>query len=161
MLSLTQWALKYGVHPAALEELRRMMLGVQDSAPLAREDGISSEGAVAKLVRLEASAKGCILWRNNVGALTDGRGIPVRYGLANDSKAMNERVKSSDLIGVRPVLVEPHHVGTVIGQFLARETKAPGWTYHASEHELAQLKFIEIVTALGGDAAFTQSEGSI
>ena len=120
-----------------------------------------SESAVQVRVRLEASQKGCRLWRNNVGVLRDERGVPVRYGLANETKAMNQKIKSSDLIGIRPLVITQEMVGMTVGQFVAREIKAEGWKYTGTDREKAQLRFLELVLSLGGDAAFANSEGSL
>lgn len=85
----------------------------------------------------------------------------MRYGLANDTKKLNEKIKSSDLIGWRPVLVTPAHVGTLIAQFVSRECKKPSWAYTGTPHEVAQLRWIAAVTADGGDAKFCNAEGSL
>lgn len=115
---------------------------------------MTSEAAVQAQVRLEAARKGLRLWRNNVGVLTDERGVPVRYGLANDSKQLNSVVKSGDLIGWRPVLITPAHLGITIAQFVSRECKRVGWTYKGDAREQAQLRWAEMIIADGGDAAF-------
>lgn len=120
-----------------------------------------SEAAVQVAVRLEAARKGVALWRNNVGVLLDRRGVPVRYGLANDSSAVNANFKSADLIGIRPVLITPAHLGLTIGQFVSREVKAEGWRYTGDEREVAQLRWAELVLSLGGDAAFCTGEGTL
>lgn len=143
---LSEWLMKY---PEAAAELLRLIQ--TDTAPFADE----SEAAIQTRVRLDATKAGWRLWRNNVGALIDERGIPVRYGLCNDTKAMNERIKSSDLIGIRPVRIGPEHVGTVIGQFVAREVKHGGWSYTGTKRELAQSNFLALVNSLGGDGKFT------
>jgi hypothetical protein len=135
---------------------------------MARIDGVTeadnlgaSEAGVQSRVRLEAAHKGCYLWRNNVGVLPDRYGRPIRYGLANDSKAVNKEVKSGDLIGVRPVLITQVHVGHTIGQFLSREVKPGAWRYSGTDREQAQLAWVELITSLGGDACFANNEGTI
>lgn len=155
---LSEWAKKWGVSQAALYELRAQ-LGADPFAPKMVPG--ESETAVQTRIRLEASEKGLRLWRNNVGVLEDDRGIPVRYGLANDSKQMNTHIKSHDLIGIRPIVIEPHHVGSIIGQFVSREVKREGWKYTGTKREVAQLRWAELVISLGGDAAFANSVGSL
>lgn len=147
-MNLHEWAAKWGVPAAALRELAKC------PEPPPALSG-KSESAAQAAVRLAASQSGARLWRNNVGVLADERGVPVRYGLANESSQVNKAIKSSDLIGLRPVTVLPEHVGQVIGQFVAREVKRPGWAYSNTARERAQLKFIALVQSLGGDAAFT------
>lgn len=115
----------------------------------------NSESWAQSAVRLEASKHGVTLWRNNVGALKDETGRVVRYGLANESKSMNEAIKSSDLIGWRPVIVTPAHVGHQLAVFVARECKEPGWQFRGDPRERAQEAFINLVNAAGGDARFT------
>lgn len=155
-MNIHQWAIRHGVSHLALHELRSIF-GVNAEAIESGE----SETLVQSRVRLEASRKGLKLWRNNVGALKDERGIPVRYGLANDTKKLNEKIKSGDLIGWRPVLITEHHVGGTIAQFVSRECKKPAWAYSGTAHEVAQLRWIEAVTADGGDAKFCNAEGSL
>lgn len=140
-----------------MDELRR---GFRPLAP-AVDGAPSAEAHAQSLVRLEAAALGIHLWRNNNGALKDDRGVPVRFGLANDNAAINKVFKSSDLIGIRPVTITPAMVGHVLGQFTAREMKRPGWTYADTPRERAQAAFIHAVQALGGDAAFATGEGSL
>jgi hypothetical protein len=143
---------------AALVELEREM-GVQPDWT-ARRSG-KAESIVQTEVRLEAAEKGGVLWRNNVGAVTDANGNFFRYGLCNDTAAVNQTHKSADLIGIRTVIVEPQMVGSRIGQFVARETKKGGWHYTGTEREKAQLRFLELVTSFGGDAAFANGKGSL
>lgn len=157
-MSLNQWAIKHGVSSAALDELRAMM-GVETN-PVYTMEGMS-EAAVKNKLRLEASQKGARLWINNVGGFYDENGRFVRYGLANDSAKMNKLVKSSDLIGLRPVLITPAHVGVTIGQFVARECKHGDWKYTGNEHETAQLNYLKLVSSLGGDATFATGEGTL
>ncbi|MAB53449.1 hypothetical protein [Marinobacter sp.] len=154
-MQLNEWAERWNVPPEALADLREAMT-VTPSPP-----NVGGESAVQAAIRLEAPSKGCILWRNNVGACYDDRGRFIRYGLANDSKALNSKVKSADLVGIRPVTVTPEMVGKVIGQFISREVKAGGWKYSGSDRERAQLKWAEIVAAYGGDACFATGAGTL
>jgi hypothetical protein len=135
-------------------------MGEGVSPPVVVDGKPGSESRQQSLVRIDAAESGVWLTRNNVGALLDARGIPVRYGLANESKAQNESVKSADLIGIRSVLIGPQHVGTVIGQFVSRECKHEGWTYKGDKHEVAQLNWCNFVLSKGGDAAFCTGPGS-
>lgn len=153
------WAAKWRVPPAAIAELQTSVLGL-DGTPGAVTG--KSEAAVQSQVRLEASRKGGRLWRNNVGSFQDpDTGAWVRFGLCNDSKALNAKVKSADLIGLRPVTVTPAHVGLVIGQFVSREVKAAGWAYRGTDREVAQLNWATLIGTLGGDASFATGEGTL
>ena len=155
-----QWAARHGVSLQAIHELASLF-GMQGGHNLPPEIKGTSEAAVQAAVRLEAARKGVRLFRNNVGSLVDSRGVPVRYGLANDSKQVNEVMKSANLIGWRPLLIEPRHVGTVVAQFVSREVKAVGWHYTGSDREPAQLAWAQLVTAGGGDAAFCTGVGTL
>jgi len=162
---LEDWALRHGIGHAALEDLRASLFALDTSVAEVVADrpqgGHMSESAVQQRVRLEAVKKGVRLWRNNVGVLEDERGVPVRYGLANDSKALNAVLKSADLIGIRPILIGAEHVGKVIGQFVSREVKAGGWTYSGTPREIAQHNWAALVRAAGGDACFANAEGTL
>lgn len=120
----------------------------------------ASEARVQSEVRLEAARYGVHLWRNNVGVLTDDRGRPVRYGLANDSAQLNAVLKSSDLVGWRPVVVTPDMVGRTLAVFCARECKAEGWTFRGTDREIAQQRWLDMINQNGGDAAFVSGLGS-
>lgn len=157
-MNLEAWAGRWCIPDAAMDELKAEMLS-ENTLPLIK--GGESEAAVQAEVRLEGAEINCPLWRNNVGVLKDERGVPVRFGLANDSKAVNQRIKSSDLIGCKPVLISIDMVGQTIGQFVARETKRRNWVYRGNDREQAQLKFMNIVNALGGDAAFANGRGTL
>jgi hypothetical protein len=116
------------------------------------------ETPVQQHVRLEAGYSNIMLWRNNVGVLPDADGRPVRFGLANESAQQNSKFKSSDLIGINPLLITPAHVGTIIGQFIAPETKRTGWHMTPSDdHAKAQLAFHDVVRQYGGVAGFVRS----
>lgn len=142
-MTLHEWAIRWQLPAAALHELQSQVFNL-DPGPASPDLHGKSEAAVQALVRLEASKRGDRLWRNNVGALVDERGVPVRYGLANESKQQNERLKSSDLIGIER--------GT--GRFLSFEVKEPGWRYTGTPREVAQLNWIGLIASLGGRAQF-------
>lgn len=162
MTPLTAWAARWSVPAAALDDLRRVLAGeTGDSLSAAKPDAPRTESGAQNAIRLEASQKGILLFRNNVGALLDESGRPVRYGLANDSKAMNQVLKSADLIGVRPVTITPAHLGQTIGQFVSREVKAPGWTFTGAGREAAQMAWVKLITSVGGDACFATGPGSL
>lgn len=99
------------------------------------------------------------LMRNNSGALPDQTGRIVRFGLGNISKEHNKKSKSSDLIGITPVVITPDMVGKVIGVFTAIEVKDEAWNENKKldEHEQAQKNFIDWVLSLGGYAGFANS----
>lgn len=111
-----------------------------------------SERDVMQSARAQASAAGWRLWRNNVGAVLTTDGRFVRFGLCNESAAMNRSLKSSDLIGIRPVQIG----GVTIGQFVAVECKRPGGrVLHA------QQKYLDLVRSLGGHAVLYDGEGDL
>ena len=120
---------------------------------------MTSEAAVQNHVRLNIANGGGVVWRNNVGACKDEAGRMIRYGLCNESKQLNERIKSSDLIGIVPVLIQPHHVGRVMGIFTAIECKAPDWRMTPSDSRAeAQARFHKIVKDIGGYAGFVRNQ---
>ena len=110
------------------------------------------ESDVSNLIRLEASRLGIHLFRNNVGATYTHDGSFIRYGLANESKSMNSLLKSADLIGIRPILIEPWMVGTILGQFVSREIKNTSWKEDNSPRSAAQRNWRDLIIRLGGDA---------
>ena len=162
-MNIHQWAIRHGVSAAALQELQREVFGVAAYQP-DRETGpvapAKSEAFVQSLVKLRASQQGVIVTRNNVGALIpkDSK-RPIRFGLWNESEEMNDLIKSPDLVGIRKTLVEPHHVGTFMAVWWARECKEPGWYYTGEGREPAQKACIDMINAAGGDAAFANGDG--
>ena len=110
--------------------------------------------------QLEIQELGGVLWRNNIGV--DRSSVrPVRYGLCNDSKQLNAVCKSSDLIGIVPVVVTADMVGKTLGVFVAVEAKKPGWTMGGDKHTVAQGNFIIEVIKKGGIGCFVNSVGGL
>ena len=141
MNTINEWADRWNIPVQAMTDLR-VQLGQTCVAGIPSVDCTGeSEAAVQTRVRMEASQAGGRLWRNNVGACQTVEGGFIRYGLANESTAMNKRCKSSDLIGLRPVLITEEMVGGVFGLFVAREVKHGGWKYTGSAREKSQKKF--------------------
>ena len=116
------------------------------------------ESASYDPLRLAASRDGARLWRNNVGAGVLQSGGFIRWGLANETAQMNRLLKSSDLIGIRPVVIGPEHLGRTLGIFVSREVKKVGWEYRGDDRERAQKAWLDLVASLGGDAAFSTGE---
>lgn len=160
-LALRDWATRWDIPAECLTDLLRNM----------GTDGVPSPSSVPpppnageawsqSVIRLEAPRLGIWLGRNNVGALLDKRGVPIRYGLANESAKQNAICKSGDLIGIRPVVITASMVGCTIGQFVSRECKRPGWKFTGNAHEQAQANWAGMVIKYGGDAKFATGEGS-
>lgn len=157
MFSLTEWAYRWNVPAAALKELA----GVPALDPIEIPLPATSEAAVQAAVRLEAARHGIRAWRNNVGAGKLQNGSFLRWGLANESSALNARLKSADLIGWRSHLIKPDEVGKLVAIFWSREVKRSSWRYTDTPEEQAQLRWHSMVLAAGGDSAIVNSTGSI
>lgn len=147
-MNILQWAAKWRIPPEALRELANTSI-------VYGENGEQPEGEVQQRVRLGAARSGRLLWRNNRGAGKMASGSFVRYGLANDSKALGDAVKSADTVGIEPTLITPEMVGTTIGKFLSVEVKREGWHYSGTLEECAQMQWAAIVNAAGGKAIIT------
>lgn len=115
-----------------------------------------SESRIQAEIRLAASAAGLTLWRNNVGTgwagevsrLPDGSVLirnprPIQAGLCKGS---------SDLIGLRPILITANHVGTTLAQFVGLEVKAARGRVTAQ-----QQTFLDFVVRCGGLAAVVRA----
>ena len=119
-----------------------------------------SEGANQNRIRDHFAQQGVRLFRNNSGVLPNERGRPVRYGLANDSAELNRQIKSSDLIGWRPLLITPDMVGQVVAQFASVEVKDDDWQFprptNRSEYARcdAQRRWLRMALADGAFGGF-------
>ena len=116
---------------------------------------LTTESEVLQEIRKRIAEQGGAVWRNNKGAGKLENGSFVRWGLCNDSATLGARIRSADLIGIRPVVIGPEHVGMTIGQFVSVEGKAPGWRPHDNEHDTAQRRWRDLVAGLGGYALIT------
>lgn len=163
--------MRWNIPQQAFAELAQCSIVAPDPDALV---GGKTEAYVQSAVRLEAPKAGVYLWRNNVGAgaLVNRRELcddcqqkharrMIRWGLANDSKQLNERMKSADLIGIRPIRVTPDMVGYIIGQFYSRECKREDWTFTGSPEEQAQLAWATLINSLGGNAKIVNATGSL
>lgn len=117
---------------------------------------MSIETDIQNEIRIGAGGHAIHLFRNNVGVLTDKRGVPVRFGLANDSPVINDKFKSGDLIGFRSTVITQDMVGRRIAQFLSIEVKKPG---HKTERRRleAQQRWADLVKAHGGVGVIVES----
>lgn len=157
---LGEWAAAWRIPPAAVADLQARLADATIPPPVQAPP--RSEAAVQAAVRVAASKAGMRVWRNNVGAFEDPRtGAWVRFGLANDTPAMNTEIKSADLIGIRPRIIAAADVGTLIGQFVSFEVKASDWRYTATAREVAQKRWADLVTALGGEARFVSDPSHV
>lgn len=164
MNDLHTWFRRHAGQPLTLDAFRDLQITLGTYTPQLPEEapGVGkSEAWAQSMVRIEASEKGIKLFRNNSGALMDKDGRLVRFGLGNDSANANKVIKSGDLIGIRPLLIQPHHVGHVFGQFVSREIKPPGWQFTGAGREEAQMRWCNLVNACGGDAAFATGPGTL
>jgi hypothetical protein len=162
-MTVDDWARDWGIPLAVVNDLKQRlgMDGTYATQHVKRATEGASEGHVQTKVQLEAARLDIHLFRNNVGVAFNEDSRPVRYGLANESAEMNARLASSDLIGIRKVFIEPRHLGSTIGQFVARECKHGTWTYSGTEREIRQLAFGSLILQYGGDFAFAPGTGTL
>lgn len=156
-MNYAEWAQR---HPQAAAELAQMLTGAVDGTAVAG----MSEAYAQQQARLAVAQQGGMAWRNNVGATPtkcpncNAKQAPVRYGLANDSARLNQRIKSSDLILAIPRQITPDMVGSTIAQFGAVECKRPGWKYTGNGRESGQAAWLALITKLGGYATFSTGD---
>jgi hypothetical protein len=151
-MTLQEWQIKHHVSDEAMHELNHLF---DPSAPRQYALPAVSEQATQQEIRVAAFKHGRTLWRNNSGATMDDNGNMIRYGLGNDSSRLNKVWKSSDLIGITPVMSTC--AGQKFGVFTAIECKRPGWTGVRTKHEKAHNAFLMSVALNGGIAKFATS----
>lgn len=157
MSTLSDWANRHAIGGQAMAELYQMLGFTPETPP---ELTGRAEAYVQSAVRLAGPAHGYLLGRNNVGALKDERGVPVRYGWLNDSAALNKQVKTGDLLGLQSGWFRDYETlePVKVAVFAMAECKRAGWTYSGDAHEIAQLRAINMVQAAGGIAGFTTGQ---
>jgi hypothetical protein len=116
-----------------------------------------SESDIQQEIQIAGPRYQCILERNNCGALKDKDGRYIRFGLGNVSKKHQDKIKSSDLIGAREVMITPEMVGKILLVFTAVEVKAPDWKFKGNSREVAQSNYLNWVKSRGGFAGFAKS----
>ena len=85
--------------------------------------------------------------------------INYQWGVSNEANHMLDLAIT--LLDRRslPVLITQDMVGSVIGQFISRECKRSDWKFNPNNpRDLAQMKWVELILILGGDAKFTTGE---
>lgn len=108
---------------------------------------MSNENIIQSQVRVTLSKYGIPTFRNNSGVMIRPDGIPVRFGLGNESPIINKIIKSPDIIGIIPYT----------GQFLAVECKPSNWKGIRNDRERAQEQFIKIIIDKNGIGFFAKS----
>lgn len=155
-MTYDQWRILYA---EAAAQLDKIIVIDADSTPTADS---ASETRVQQEIRLSLARQGHLTWRNNVGATPskcDECGAPsrpVRYGIANDSKELNDKFKSSDLLlGIKKT-IEPKDVGRMILMLGFAECKPTGWVLKGGGRgrEVAQANWINFINKNGGFARF-------
>lgn len=166
-MAYIDWAEKW---PQAAAELREMQ-GALPWATNTDNEG-KSENWGQQQVRMKVFSAGSKAWRNNVGATPAKINTscpkcafkfqflqqPIRYGLANDSKKLNNEIKSADLILAIPRLITLQMVGSTIAQFGSVEVKKPGWKYTGKGPEPGQANWAAMIQSIGGFAVFSTGE---
>lgn len=160
MIPLAVWAKEHNISTLALVDLCRHVLGTDPTA-MTTSTG-KSESALQQRIKIKASQQGRRMYRNNCGVAYRNDGVPIRFGLCNDSQKIHDQFRSSDLIGITPVTILPENVGQLFGLFTSWEIKKPGWVYNPNDkHESCQNAWNNLIVSLGGDGRFITSENDI
>lgn len=119
-----------------------------------------TEAEIMRRVMLAASQAGVTLWRNNTGKVWTGE-----VETLGDGAVLIRRPRrfdaglckgSSDLIGLRPVVITAAMVGQTLAQFVALETKTERGRVRPE-----QQQFVEFVLARGGIGAIVRQAADL
>lgn len=156
---LTQWQQKHNISAEAMGDLA-IITGRVPASLYTPSQGATSEEATQSRLRVIAPSLASHLWRNNNGVMEDGDRY-IRFGLANDSKKLNDVFKSSDLIGITQMRIGPQHFGRTVGIFTAIEVKHPRWVTPENDRDEAQSNYLQHVNANGGLGFFCTHPGQL
>ena len=119
-----------------------------------------SERAIQNEILLAASAAGWTLFRNNVGQGWTGDAIHLPDGsvMIRNARPLHAGLctGSSDLIGWRPLLIGPEHIGTTVAQFAAVEIKT-----HRGRATKEQSNVLRVVDEAGGVSVLARGPSDI
>lgn len=155
MSLLYDWFNRHDVSDAARAEFVQLF-GFTPETPV--ELNGKNEAYVQSTVRLAAPTAAMTLFRNNVGALKDERGVPLRFGLGNDTAQLNKVFKTGDLVGFQSGWFRDYETlePVKVAVFAMAECKKAGWRHcPTNQHEISQLRAINMVNTAGGIACFT------
>lgn len=119
-----------------------------------------SERRIQSEILLALSDHGITGWRQNVGTGWAGKATKHADGSVTiqDARPLHAGLcrGSSDIIGLREIVITPEMVGQTIAQFTALEVKQPG-RYPTPD----QRHFLDVVTARGGFARVVRAVGDL
>lgn len=159
MSILNDWANRHAVTPAAMAELY-LLMGFTPEVPELCQG--KDESYVQSFLRLAGPPLGFNLARNNRGALPNERGVPIRFGLWNDTAALDKVCKSGDLVGYQSGWFRDYETAepVKVAVFTMVECKHAGWPgFNPNDkREAAQQRCLSMVLSAGGIAAFSTGE---
>jgi hypothetical protein len=119
-----------------------------------------SEHQIQSEIMLHASNLRWVVFRNNVGVGWQGDATRLADGsiLIRNPRPLHAGLctGSSDLIGWRPILVGPEHLGATIAQFCGIEVKTP-----KGRESKEQAHFRGVVNCAGGLVILARGPGDL
>lgn len=128
-----------------------------------------TERRIQSEIMLALADHGVTAWRNNVGTGWAGKhatqiktpgAVKVSHGdvVVRNARPLHAGLckGSSDLIGLRAVIITPEMIGETLAQFVALEVKRPG-----AKATLEQRRFLEFVQGSGGHARIVRCVGDL